>query len=161
MRPGRLDLRPERPDFRPEGSDNGGGRTNELTNERTKVPLCSTGLRPLRGRCPKTLKSHHFKNVTDRRTDRPTDRRTDGRTKPLRVACPQQKVFFSVSFPADPSRLSLAVVRCVKRLRLPAIPSRASRLPPLFCTFIRRRRKLWRLSPIPTMESAFCLRNSQ
>ena len=29
------------------------GRTNERTNGRTKVPLCSTGLRPLRGRCPK------------------------------------------------------------------------------------------------------------
>ena len=30
------------------------GQTNERTNERTKVPLFSTGLRALRGRCPKT-----------------------------------------------------------------------------------------------------------
>ena len=55
LRPERLDLRPERPDLRPEGSEGGGdARTNERTNGRTKVPLCSTGLRPLRGRCPKT-----------------------------------------------------------------------------------------------------------
>ena len=61
LRPERLDLRPERPDLRPEGSDEGGGLTNERTNGRTdgrtKVPLCSTGLRPLRGRCPKGKKS--------------------------------------------------------------------------------------------------------
>ena len=30
--------------------------TDGRTNERTKVPLCSTGLYPLRGRCPKTAK---------------------------------------------------------------------------------------------------------
>ena len=52
LRPERPDLRPERPDLRPEGPE-GGGRTDERTNGRTKVPLCSTGLRPLRGRCPK------------------------------------------------------------------------------------------------------------
>ena len=38
LRPERLDLRPERPDLRPEGPDKGGGRTDERTNERTKVP---------------------------------------------------------------------------------------------------------------------------
>ena len=32
------------------------GRTDGRTDERTKVPLCSTGLRPLRGHCPKTKK---------------------------------------------------------------------------------------------------------
>ena len=55
LRPERLDLRPERPDLGPEGSDEGGTneRTDERTNGQTKVPLCSTGLRPLRGRCPK------------------------------------------------------------------------------------------------------------
>ena len=55
LRPERLDLKPERQDLRSEGSDEGGGLTNERTKEwmngRTKVPLCSTGLRPLRGRC--------------------------------------------------------------------------------------------------------------
>ena len=35
----------------------GDGLTNERTDGRTKVPLCSTGLRPLRGRCPKKEKS--------------------------------------------------------------------------------------------------------
>ena len=30
-----------------------GGQTNEQTDKRTKVPLCSIGLCPLRGRCPK------------------------------------------------------------------------------------------------------------
>ena len=46
-------------DFSPEAgisaSRRGGthGWTNGQTNERTKVPLCSTGHRPLRGRCPK------------------------------------------------------------------------------------------------------------
>ena len=29
---------------------------NKRTNGRTKVPLCSTGLRPLWGRCPKRKK---------------------------------------------------------------------------------------------------------
>ena len=29
------------------------GRMNERMDGRTIVPLCSTGLRPLRGRCPK------------------------------------------------------------------------------------------------------------
>ena len=31
-------------------------QTDGRTNGRTKVPLCSTGLRPLRGRCPKSNK---------------------------------------------------------------------------------------------------------
>ena len=48
----RPDLRSQRPDLRPEGPDEGGGQTNEQTNGRTKVPLCSTGLCPLWGRCP-------------------------------------------------------------------------------------------------------------
>ena len=73
MRPERLDLgserlnlRPERLDLRPEGPDEGGGRTNGRTDERTKVPLCSTGLHPLRGRCSKSknysilLKKHRI-----------------------------------------------------------------------------------------------------
>ena len=50
LKPERPDLRPERPDTRPEGPDRG-GRTNKQTDgrtdERTKVPLCFTGLRPL------------------------------------------------------------------------------------------------------------------
>ena len=53
LSPERLDLGTERLDLRPGGPDKGGGRTNERTDGRTKVPLCSTGLRPLRGRCPK------------------------------------------------------------------------------------------------------------
>ena len=53
LRPERQDLRPERPDLRPEGPE-GGGQTHELTNGRTKVPLCSTGLRLPRNLCPKT-----------------------------------------------------------------------------------------------------------
>ena len=35
----------------PEGTN---GETNEQTNDQTKVPLCSTGHRPLQSRCPKT-----------------------------------------------------------------------------------------------------------
>ena len=54
LRPKRPDLRSKMPDLRPEGPDEGG--TNERTNGRTKVPLCSTGLRPLRSRCPKRRK---------------------------------------------------------------------------------------------------------
>ena len=54
LRPEMPDLRPERPDLRPYRPDGGGEeRTNELTNGRMNVPLCSTGLHPLRGRCPK------------------------------------------------------------------------------------------------------------
>jgi len=60
LRPKRLDLRPERPDLSPE-RPRGAGRTDERTNERTKVPLCSTGHRPLRGRCPAT---HHLQSPT-------------------------------------------------------------------------------------------------
>ena len=53
LRPKGLDLRPERLDLRSEGPDEGGGdgEANKQTNE---SPLCSTGLRPLRGRCPKS-----------------------------------------------------------------------------------------------------------
>ena len=56
LRPERPDLRSQKPDLRPEGPDEGarGGRINKQTNKQTKVPLCSTGLRPLRGRYPKT-----------------------------------------------------------------------------------------------------------
>ena len=62
LRTEKLDLRPERLDLRPEGSDEGGtnGRTNRRTNGRTKVPPCSTGLRPLRSRCPKREEKSHF-----------------------------------------------------------------------------------------------------
>ena len=51
----RLDLWPKRPDLRPERPDVGeDGRTKGQKNEQTKVPLCSTGLHPLQGRCPKS-----------------------------------------------------------------------------------------------------------
>ena len=67
FRPKRLDLRPERPDLRSqrsdlrtEGPDEGGG----WTNERMKVSLRSTGLRPLRSRCPKM-----DTNITDIRVE--------------------------------------------------------------------------------------------
>ena len=62
----RLDLKPEMPDLRPERPDWGSerpdlkseepdGGTNGWTDGRTnRFPLCSTGLRPLWGRCPKT-----------------------------------------------------------------------------------------------------------
>ena len=62
LRPERLDLRPERPDLRPEGPDEGGGdeQTKERTDGRTKVPLCSTGLRPLWGRCTVFLEKGFF-----------------------------------------------------------------------------------------------------
>ena len=59
-RPGRADFRPEaeradegpqRADFRPKRA--WGGQTDRRTNEQTNgSPLCSTGLCPLRGRCP-------------------------------------------------------------------------------------------------------------
>ena len=59
----RPDMRPERPNLRPERPwrpDLGGdGQTNEQTDRRTKVLLCSTGLRPLRGRCPKNVQNYH------------------------------------------------------------------------------------------------------
>ena len=48
LKPERQDLRLERPDLRPERPDGG-----ERTNGQTKVPLCSIGLCPLWGRCPK------------------------------------------------------------------------------------------------------------
>ena len=55
LRPERPDLRLERPDLRSEGRDAGGDeKTNEQTDGRTKVPLCSTGLRPPQGRWPKS-----------------------------------------------------------------------------------------------------------
>ena len=62
FRPKRTDSRPERADFRPERADSRperadfrserawGGQTNKRTDGQTnKSPLCSTGLRPLRG----------------------------------------------------------------------------------------------------------------
>ena len=56
LRPERLHLRPKRLDLRSEGPDDGGDKqTNKQTNAQTKVPLCSTGLRPLWGRCPKGI----------------------------------------------------------------------------------------------------------
>ena len=66
LRPERPDLRPGRPDLRPERPDMSlrgliGGGTNGRTDKRTKVPLCSTGHRPLRGRCPAT---HHLQSPT-------------------------------------------------------------------------------------------------
>ena len=50
----RPDLGSQRPDLGPEGPAEGGTnkRMNEQTDERTKVPLCSTGLRPLRRPLP-------------------------------------------------------------------------------------------------------------
>ena len=50
-RPERADFRPKRADFRPKGGTN--KRMDRRTDEQTKVPLCSTGLRPLQDRCPK------------------------------------------------------------------------------------------------------------
>ena len=52
FRPERVDFRPERTDFRPERV--WGGQMGGRMDGRTKVPLCCTGLRPLRGRCPKS-----------------------------------------------------------------------------------------------------------
>lgn len=46
FRPERLDLRLERPDSRPVGLE--GGQTNKQTNGQMEVPLCSTGVCPLR-----------------------------------------------------------------------------------------------------------------
>ena len=46
----RADFRPERADSRPERVWGGDARMKG----RTKVPMCFTGLRPLRGCCPKT-----------------------------------------------------------------------------------------------------------
>ena len=54
FRPDKADIRPERTRFRSERPKEG---TNEQKdgqmNERTKVPLCSAGLRSLSGRCLK------------------------------------------------------------------------------------------------------------
>ena len=64
LRPERPDLRLEKPDLKPEAWFRAWGG-NEQTNGGMKVPLCSTGLRPLllpkrqicgRGRCPKKTK---------------------------------------------------------------------------------------------------------
>ena len=51
FRPERADFRPERTDFRPERVW-GGGWTDGRMDGRKNSPLCSTGLCPLRGRCP-------------------------------------------------------------------------------------------------------------
>ena len=70
FRPERADFRPEMADFRPERADFrseralGDKQTDKRTNRQmdkrtdgqTKVHLCSTGLRPLWGCCPKTKK---------------------------------------------------------------------------------------------------------
>ena len=64
MRPERADLRPERADMGPERAnlrplraDLRSGREDKWTNGwndgQTKVPLCSTGLCPLRGPLPR------------------------------------------------------------------------------------------------------------
>ena len=45
-------LRPERADFRSEKA--WGRQTNGQTDGQMKVPLYSTGLHPLQGRCPKS-----------------------------------------------------------------------------------------------------------
>ena len=49
------DLKPPRPSLKPERLKLRGmnEQTNEQTNKQTKVPMCSTGLCPLWGRCPK------------------------------------------------------------------------------------------------------------
>ena len=44
FRPERADFRPERADFRPERAWEGDARSDERTNGRTQVPLCSTGV---------------------------------------------------------------------------------------------------------------------
>ena len=52
-RPERTDFRLEMADFRPERAW-GGLKDGQTNNKQTKVPLCSTGLHPLQGRCPKS-----------------------------------------------------------------------------------------------------------
>ena len=52
-RPERADLKSERVDLKPERAYFGLKRGDSRTDEQTKVPLCSTGLCPLWGRCPK------------------------------------------------------------------------------------------------------------
>ena len=71
FRPDKADIRPERTGLRSERPKEG---TNEQKdgqmNEQTKVPLCSAGLRPLSGRCPKVgyrfIRKLSFKIVTDK-----------------------------------------------------------------------------------------------
>ena len=66
LRPERPDLRPERPDLRPERPvlrpDRLDLRPDEGGDEQTN-PLCSTGLRPLQGHCPKTEKIIHHQDL--------------------------------------------------------------------------------------------------
>ena len=54
IRPDKADFRPDRADFRPEMAWGTNERTDGRTDERTKVHLCSIGLRPLWRRCPKS-----------------------------------------------------------------------------------------------------------
>ena len=56
IRPERADCTPEKADFRPERAWGDKQTNNERINKQTEVPLCSTGLHPLWGRCPKTKK---------------------------------------------------------------------------------------------------------
>ena len=54
FRPERADIRPERADFRPKRAWVGTNKQMDgPTNKQKKVPLCSIGFCPLRGRCPK------------------------------------------------------------------------------------------------------------
>ena len=65
FKPERPDLRLERPVLRPERPLGGDRQTDKGTDGRTKVPLCSTGLYPLQGRCPKrvSLKTRSFSSI--------------------------------------------------------------------------------------------------
>ena len=53
FRPERVDFRPDRADFRPDRADFRPERAWGINKQTDEVPLCSTGLCPLRGRCPK------------------------------------------------------------------------------------------------------------
>ena len=85
LRPERVNFSPERADFRPERA--WGGRTNG----RTIVPLCSTGHRPLRGRCPATLHSNSQSLKAGQRVS-------------LTTYCPWATGFLSLVFGQRPRR---------------------------------------------------------
>ena len=65
-----------------------GGQMDERTNKRTnECPLCSTGLRPLRGRCPKRNIKH--KNTRKRKRkegkEKEKERETENSKNDLRI----------------------------------------------------------------------------
>ena len=79
------------------------GRTDGQTNGRMKVPLCSTGLRPLRGRCPASPHSNSQSLKAGQRVS-------------LTTYCPWATCFFMISFfyltaPSQPSATGLMCIR--------------------------------------------------